>query len=89
MGWEMKRRVLMLVVVGMVRVMAGDFPEPVDSERVGGVPLMGAEEAAAAWQVPAGCRVTVVASEPEVRKILPIKKHFKNTSKESAIETKS
>ena len=71
MGWGMKRRVLMLmlmlVMAGVVRVMAGDFPEPVDSERAGGVPLMGAEEAAAAWRVPAGCRVTVVASEPEVR----------------------
>lgn len=45
---------------------AADFPEPYDSEKTPGDP-MPAEEAAAKWKLPEGFKVTVFASEPEVR----------------------
>ena len=62
-------RFALAVVVALgwtATVAADDFPKVIDTEPDKS-PLMPAEEAAAAFRVPAGFRVSVFAAEPEVR----------------------
>lgn len=58
--------VLVLVFASPLPVSADDFPKPYDSEKKEGKP-MPAEEAAAKFKMPPGFKVTVFASEPDVR----------------------
>ena len=61
------RLLALVVVLGARAVSAADsFPEPYDTERAGKGP-MSAEEAAKTFKMPPGFKVSVFASEPDVR----------------------
>jgi hypothetical protein len=46
---------------------AADFPEPYDSQKTDGNPLLPAAEVISKFQLPPGFQATVFAAEPEVR----------------------
>ena len=67
-GWAALMGVLGVVCGSLweTSLMAGDFPQPADTERSTDTPLPAAETAASA-KLPAGFRLEVFATEPDVR----------------------